>query len=569
MERIRKLYIQFHKPMENIVYPVFLFLYPLVMIFQGLDVSDSTYSLGNYLYFDRMEGMWVVSTYLSNVIGWLLTLLPFGTTLIGMKLYTGLFISGLALLCYYRLKEHLSPLSAFVGEVIAIGFCWIPSTILYNYISYFLFALGLLLLYEGIIREQDKYYFIAGIVLGLNVFVRLPNVTEAILIIGLWYAMWLRKEKWQKTMAKTGICLGGYIAGVLIPFVAVHIQYGPRAFLDMLSGLSSVTQVDDTYTPLSMITSVIDAYARSFMWIAVIFVGILLGVAMFATYKEKYLVVKKIIYFGGIALVLRFFWGRGMFTFRYYEDYTSMFEWGMVGLYLSLIICIVIMVQSRFRMQEKVMAMMVFLVIVVTPLGSNNYTCQNLNNLFVVAPFVVHMYRIVFKSSKSVLAYPVKAFVAIIAGAILIQTIGFHTNFIFRDGMDGQKRNTAVEGSLTADGTYTTKENALSFQSLAAFCKEEGLTGEEMLCYGNAPGLTFLLKMPFAISTSWPDLDSYALSQLEEELAKREGKIPVIIVSNKQDVSEMAEKKRQYIMSYIAEKNYQTVFDNGMYCVYR
>lgn len=31
---------------------------------------------------------------------------------------------------------------AFAGEIIAISFCWCPSTILYNYLTYFLFLAG-------------------------------------------------------------------------------------------------------------------------------------------------------------------------------------------------------------------------------------------------------------------------------------------------------------------------------------------------------------------------------------------------------------------------------------------
>ena len=74
----------------------------------------------------------------------------------------------------------------FLGEIIAIGFCWIPAGILYNYLSYFFLTLGVLLLYRGLISEKDKLLFAAGVVLGLNVFVRIPNVTQMSFIVGVW-----------------------------------------------------------------------------------------------------------------------------------------------------------------------------------------------------------------------------------------------------------------------------------------------------------------------------------------------------------------------------------------------
>lgn len=569
MSIVRRTYIQHHKFIENVVYPLILFFYPLVMIFQGLDLSDSTYSLANYMYFSRMEGMWVISTYVSNVVGFLLTLLPGGMTLIGMKIYTGICLSGLVLLCYFGLRRHLSPVSVFLGEMIAVGLCWIPTTILYNYLTYFFFALGLILLYEGIIRENKWYYFGAGVSLGLNVMVRVPNVTEAVLIIGLWYAMWLKKETFKATMQATGVCIAGYVAGLAAPLLAVHIQYGKTALIDMIQGLSGVASSDDTYTPWSMVSSVIHAYSRSFMWVAIVMMGILMGVLLFAVKKDKFLLIKKMIYFSGIALVLRFFWGRGMFSFRYYEDYTSIFEWGMLGLYLSLAVCLCVMAGKYYRMQEKVMAMLVFLVILVTPLGSNNYTCQNLNNLFVVAPFVIYMYRVVFKGRKNILLYPLKSFVTVIAMMILIQSIGFHFNFVFRDGMDGADRDVRLENTLAVNGIYTTEENAEDFMELSDLCNAKDYVGKEAICYGNIPGLHFVLRMPFALTNAWPDLDSYGFARMQEELQRKESPVPVVILSKDETTSEQMEDKKEFLLNYVNENGYENVFENERYCVYQ
>ena len=130
MKKIKSLYKKYEAVLTKILFPVFLCLYPFVTVNQGIDVSDSTYSLSNFLYFERMEGMWVVSTYLSNVCGWLLTQLPFGDTLLGMNIYTTFLVSGTVLLVYYSLKKWIPAWIVFVGEVVAIGFCWIPTGIL-------------------------------------------------------------------------------------------------------------------------------------------------------------------------------------------------------------------------------------------------------------------------------------------------------------------------------------------------------------------------------------------------------------------------------------------------------
>ena len=98
MKQLKKIYQQYYKVITTYIFPAILFLYPFLTVNQGVDVSDSTYSFSNFLYFERMEGMWVVSTYVANVMGWLLTKLPFGTTLLGIKVYATFLISGTVLL---------------------------------------------------------------------------------------------------------------------------------------------------------------------------------------------------------------------------------------------------------------------------------------------------------------------------------------------------------------------------------------------------------------------------------------------------------------------------------------
>ena len=85
MKQLKRIYHQYHEVITKYIFPVMLFLYPFLTVNQGVDVSDSTYGFSNFLFFEQMEGMWVVSTYVSNVVGWLFTKLPFGITILGLK----------------------------------------------------------------------------------------------------------------------------------------------------------------------------------------------------------------------------------------------------------------------------------------------------------------------------------------------------------------------------------------------------------------------------------------------------------------------------------------------------
>ena len=72
---------KYNNILERYLFPLFLLIYPLLWMNQGIDVSDPMYSLTNFRFFPQMEGSWALATYLANVAGWLLMKLPFGGTL--------------------------------------------------------------------------------------------------------------------------------------------------------------------------------------------------------------------------------------------------------------------------------------------------------------------------------------------------------------------------------------------------------------------------------------------------------------------------------------------------------
>ena len=572
MNQLKNIYRKYYDIIAKYIFPVILFFYPFLTVNQGVDVSDSTYSFSNFLFFERMEGMWVVSTYISNVVGWILTKLPFGTTLLGMKVYATLLVSATVLLVYFMFCKWMPAWIVFMGEMIAVGFCWIPAGILYNYLTYFLFTLGAVLLYQGLVEEKDRFLIFAGIVLGINVFVRIPNLTQMALIVGLWYYLESKHRKITVIMEKTAKCLIGYLIGIAIPFICVICQFGIAGITDMIQGLAGVGGTDDSYSIWSMVLSVIDAYRRTSKWVFLIIIGIAMGMAMFFCFRGKLEQWKKIAYMAGMAILLRFLWGRGMFSFRYYEDYTSMYEWGMIGLYLIWIAAVYMLVSNKNTLEEKLWAVMVMVITVVTPLGSNNYTFQNLNNLFLTAPFAFYTYVKIFrrkagKGMISQITFPWKAMLAMLGVMIFIQSIGFHSQFSFRDGMDGTKREYTFKSPKVLAGMQTTEKNGEAIQGLLQYIGEKEMDGREVVLYGDCPGLSYILNMPFAIGTAWPDLASYPYDTFVQDLEKLES-VPVVIIRNVGTGGEQSEQKKEYLSAFLNRNEYINVYNNGTYGVY-
>ena len=572
MKQVQKIYNQNYEIITNYIFPFLLLLYPFLTVNQGVDVSDSTYSFSNFLFFENMEGMWVVSTFVSNVAGWLLTKLPFGTTILGLKFYATFLISGTVLTVYYMSRKWMPSWIVFVGEMIAVGFCWIPAGILYNYLSYFFFTLGAVILYQGLVEEKNKLLFAAGVILGFNVFVRIPNLTQMALIIGVWYYLAGKRQVINIIVRKTFVCIMGYIVGVLIPLVGVVSRFGISGIRDMVSGLTGIKNSDETYSAFSMIITVFDAYKRTTKWVFLIILGIGMGTAMFFCFKGKLENMKKLVYVTGMLILLRFLWGRGMFSFRYYEDYSSMYEWGMIGLYLIWIAIFYVLFSSKNSQEEKLWAVLTAVITAVTPLGSNNYTFQNLNNLFIAAPFAFYVYVKIFRrrSGKGMIkeiTFPWKAMLVMMGFMIALQSMGFHSQFVFRDGMEGMKRNYRFETPQSLTGMHTTQENGKSLQELIEYIDKKELQSQKVVLYGDCPGLSFILDMPFAIGTAWPDLGSYHYEEFVRDLEELD-EVPVVIIRNVQSMDEQSKNKKEYLVNFLNGNEYINVFNNGVYGVY-
>ena len=660
------MYRKYHNFIENWLFPAILLLYPFLTVNQGLDVADSTYSLTNFQYFGSMDGTWMVAIFLSNAAGWMLMHLPSGGMLLGMKGYTTLLQSATALMVYFGLKRRIAAPLLFLGEFLALGLCWCPSTILYNYLTYFLMAAAVLLLYRGLVseRKQRLCFVAAGVCLGANVAVRMPNVVQAAFILAVWYGIVLVSRQndgktmgqqagakapaaegaaekqtvgrayragrmrlpWSAHFRVTGWCLLGYAIGFGIPLAVICVRYGLSAYPDMVQIMFAMTEQAADYKPASMLTGMFGGYIRGLYWMA--FAGVCIAAAGFAFWVRERLygtgmqagrqdqdmetvavaaltgfslkknahiisgVIIKIVYILLLFVLLRFYWGRGMFHFRYYEHGNGcIYDPTVLLLLVTIAAAVYCLTGKKVCAEQKILAALVLLQIFLTPLGSNNDLYPIINNLFVAAPFLLWVVWSQIAEKDGPYEFVWRAPVVFLILFVTVQSIGSHACFVFQDGIYGGSRDMRVKAPEKAAGVYTNPENGALLEELSAFIEEGGLTGRKMITYGELPGLHYLLDMPPALSTGWLDLDSYRMAEYTRDLAALETEcgageeMPVIIVSSAVaaywsddgeainwfgvDVEKMAADEKQRILAeWIRDYGYTEAFGNARYVVY-
>ena len=583
----------------DIMLPVFLFLFALIGCNQGADLTDTTYSLGNYLYFRELGGEWIYATFLANLLGYLLMLLT-GHRMIWMNVAGSVIIAVTAAVVYYGLKNYIPRVILFLGELMAVGLCWCPRVIFYNYLTYLLLTAAAVLLYHAVMTKKKGLFLAAGILLGLNVFVRISNLTEMALILLVWYRAFLdRSVDRQKNMVwqQTGICIGGYLLGILMGLFLMLMTVGAGGYSRMLNWVFSLfTSSGEAggYSMNGMLGIILKNYKGSLRWLLFIVAGITAGMLMFSIKKERFLGLKKFLYLAGIVILGIYFYRNGVFDFRYYNN-GSIFHLCVIFFLIEWIVCILMIFHKKAGKEDKLFAMLTMIILLITPLGSNNHLFTCINNMFLLAPLGCFAgYRLYGFYCKGCWRFPCSAMCILLAAGLLVQSLLFHGYFVFRDGVDGTPRDTVIteEGNSYLAGMKTGHAHAQAIEGLTAYAGGQFTGDEELILYGNLPGVAYLLHMPPAFTTIWPDLESFPIGLFTEELeqlakdcldGKREW--PVLILSLEtaayatQDAEGMklqgvdenkmeTDEKLAALSEFILRQEYQETYSNGEFVIF-
>ncbi|MBP3199023.1 MAG: hypothetical protein J6N21_18765, partial [Butyrivibrio sp.] len=262
----------------------------------------------------------------------------------------------------------------------------------------------------------------------------------------------------------------------------------------------------------------------------------------------------------------------GILTRNYYY-YDSIFQIAMMLVILSLIIAVIgstgFLNGSR---QEQTLSFTIIIIVLITPLGSNNYTFPVLNNLFVVLPLALWLFRrLMQRLGDRSINFPWQSMITVVIAITLIQGALFHMNFSFVDGADGAKRDSVSTSVEKIKYMVTTEENVRSLEELNDYLISENKIGSKALLFGQVPGLAYIFDLKPAIDTVWPDLDSYTAERFAERLEEiSESDEPEVMIICGKNIPEYSniEAKYDILLDYIANRDYNIDFESDKFIVY-
>ncbi len=506
----------------SVIFPFAIIFFAFFKVNKGIDISDSAYSPGNFVNLNSLDGMWYYSTFYANLLGKLFTKLPYGETLLGLNIYTGLIKLALALFAYYffTIITKIPKELAFIGVLASTALCWCPSTILYNYLTYLFFFLGCAFLYIGIILKNKASLVFAGFILGCNFFVRLPNICECALIVTLWiYALIYKDKEWLK---ETLLCILGYVLSFIPAALLIFVTRGFDAYFTGILQLFEMTDEAAGYSSVSMVISIIRQYIETAKYLPLALATLLISAIIFRLFKDRFLYLKLLLSVLNTAVFTLLLYKQGLFNLNFHW-FQPVYRFGALILIFAILSFLLVLFNKNRSESDKLLALLSIFVILITPLGSNNDIYSNLNNLFIVLP--TFLYFVCGFSEKEHFAFNgIRWGLLTLTGVWVLFSLKFGLSYVFRDGLDGEV-DTAVTNNSVLTGMLTTSENAKMLTEITDVWTENELSDGEAIYYGEVCGLSFYMETPSALSSSWPSLDSFSVKKFETELKEIEGMI--------------------------------------------
>lgn len=583
------------KRVKQIIYGILwigLIFFAFRKVNKGLDLWDTGYNLANFQWMgtEHMDNMWLFSTYLSNTVGHIFSLLPGGKTLLGMNIYTTGVTALLMILSSCFLVRYMKiPMALVVaGEFVALNLCWAPSAILYDYLTFVCLDVGLILMLIGLTKEHWREVFLSGILIGTGMFVRFSNLAQLIVIILIpvfYIIMWidsvLNREKgkkiWLKDMLRQmAAFLAGYALIVAIVLGYISIRYGFSEYVEGIGELMDMSKTTPGYSSSFMIkflfTNLIRYGLRLWHVIATIVLGLVCAVAADKMDSKLHKCVFRSLAVG-ISMILAL---HVLYTYltkcdyitQDYLSYSSVYAPMLLLGVLTIFIAVVRVFSKEASMAEKFLGVIVVSIYLLSVIGSSTEFHLGMNNYFVLMPYLLwEIYSFCRRKADLIPVYPAKIIITVFVIFCCSLTIGFGQKFIYEEAGSTTGREYCVNGNRTLRGIYMTQRKAEIAQGLSDYLADNGLQGREVILYDMNPGLAFYLQLPPAFN-SWISLGSYSCEKLQADLerTKEKKELPLMIVSTNFESDERV--KTEVLRQFMKECGYEMTYSVGQFEVF-
>lgn len=221
-----------------ILYFSVIVLWLLAFSFQGMNMTDEGWVLSGYqqIFNDPDSVEYLFLYYLSIFVGGVWNFFFGSLGIFSFRLLGIVLTCIMAGVAYKLLIKFIGRWQIFLGVILILLVFVPPIRYYHNLLSCLLSLICAYFLYLGLTRCKSKYFFLAGLVYGINIFTRLPNVAMILYWICLIPFVYYKSARRIWRLIVASLC--GIIVGIgcilLLMLVLGHLEIFVSAINDIV-----------------------------------------------------------------------------------------------------------------------------------------------------------------------------------------------------------------------------------------------------------------------------------------------------------------------------------------------
>lgn len=576
---------------------------PFININKGLDVADTGYILNSYEFiFKNPESInfsIILTSIFGNIILNILNLLNIPSYL-GLKIVAAIFSLVVCWIILQNLKKYFDENILLIGIMISLLLArGHISILMYTNLSAFILAIASILLINGIIEGKDKSIFISGLLIGINVLVRISNLVQIILIFSIIYYGWKNKNK-QVILKGSLIFLSGVAISLIISLLCIILYFGKSQLISMINiYFQESINSTDSHSIMDSIKINLNQGLNGLFWI-----GVLWGIGFTIDYLfkgENYLSKKIYIIYAILAIlpivfvILKYFNFDRIIIFKLiYKIFYSVYQpFSICVAFYCLITLYWCFIKKENSIQESLILIIGFLSMISLPMGSNQGFAILYQGFYLQGAILsVFVYKILLNTSEIKYRQIKKIVNPVFQKGIIIFVLIYFLSMLLTRNITYTYRDNSNLDKFTINnykfkGIYTTEQRAKYINELLDKVGTYIDENTKLITYGSIPIFSYVLDMPpfFNGFNGWIEMGQLSIDSMKETIDNsiKEENFPLIILSNvgtnnsewpNSETIKIMEKikgednKYFLIQEYIIENNYSLLFKNEVFEVY-
>lgn len=492
-----------------------VFIYLLIIGLQGFDMCDEGWVLTTYQEIFKAPGSveYMFLYYTSALIGGIWNLLFGWMGYWGFRLLSCITITATYYFIYLILKDYFNKKIL----LIAIFLCILVNNnglmvFHHNYLTSFFIALSCYLFFNGIKKESNLLVLFSGMILGINIFARLPNLSMCTLILAL-IPYFCKSKNTTQTLKFIMYAICGFCCGIglilLLLLILGHWKYLINAFSLMQQAATDNSSTHDIFYLFKV-------YASNYFTLTKIVCITSIVPVIYMLSNQQSIINHKL--FKALFTFIAVF-GAILIAYKYSSLYI------LYGISTLIIILTLIYIEN---IEIKTICILAFIWMHVLPIGSD-FGIENMGAFsFILAiPLSLGVIERYLKTSRKKLPI-LKGYIWVLLWTIIVIDIYNVSNNCYFDSGSRYEKKYLINNPKA--NTFTTKRNCDLLNPLLSELNKYVKKGDVLLQYMKCPTIHYLTETKPYIGNSW--IWSYTPTAIREQLKKayeRNKKLPVVV----------------------------------------